>query len=192
MITTVQIANLALLRAMTTAQIDDLSEPSKEAQVCNAFMDQCRDLILESHDWPFARKRTALALSGTAPTGWLYSYAIPADCVRSRSIADSLTVRPADRLIPFVIEGTLIYTNQVDAILVYTTRITDAQRFAPSFADALSYLLSAEIAVPLQLDLKAAERNRQLSEQKRLRALADARNAEQQPNDPPDSFTGSR
>lgn len=55
---------------------------------------------------------------------------------------------------PFAIEtdssgARVILTNQADAMCRYTERVTDAGRFSPLFADALSWKLAAYLAGPV-------------------------------------------
>jgi len=49
----------------------------------------------------------------------------------------------------FDIEGAVLYTNEPEAVLVYTRDVTDSTQFTPSFMTALSYLLGSYLAGPI-------------------------------------------
>lgn len=151
----IAICNLALARVGSQSFIDALSESSREAILCSQFYERKRDELLEAVDWPFARRRAALALSGTPPSEWAYAYVFPEHCVAMRSIEDGLRVRRPEDRIPFRIEseaGTerpLIYTDQPNAVAIFTARVTNPARFSRTFADALSWGIASELAMPL-------------------------------------------
>lgn len=55
---------------------------------------------------------------------------------------------------PFIVESldsgaSVIYTNQANAQLQYTIRISDPTRFSPLFCEALGYLLASKLAGPI-------------------------------------------
>lgn len=123
---------------------------------------------------------TNAAASAQPPQPWLYSYAYPADCVQARFIMPTFNSVPSNvpgtaptptySLDPvrFLVSTDLdaqgnrvkvILTNQPGAILVYTTRITDANLFDGQFVIAFSNYLAARISIPLSGDkamMKAA------------------------------------
>lgn len=152
----IQIYNLALGHLGISTFVASLTERSKEATVCNQFFDGARDSLLELFDWNFARKRVRLALSPTVVTNWGYTYLHPTDAVKARRIAyPELRSLSADQRIPFEIatdgSARLILTDQVDAELIYTVRVTDPNLFAATFADALAAQLATRIAMPLSV-----------------------------------------
>jgi hypothetical protein len=152
----VQIYNLALARVGHSELVANESEGSIAQITCSLFYEQSRDFVLEDFPWRFAKKRVALAVvSGTPPAAWAYQYAVPADCVRIRAIAHPNTRTPrADSKIPFerATDGDqqLIFTDLVDAELIYTCKITDPSKFDASFTSALAYHLASELAIPLR------------------------------------------
>jgi hypothetical protein len=157
-LTPVQICNIALGR-IGSQKIADLTERSAEGMACNDLYELKRDEALEAAIWPFATVRSALTLQGTAPDEWGYSYAYPAQCMRAQRIDDGLRVRRREQEIPYAIEmdsqgRKLIYTDQPDAVLVYTKKLTDTTLFQPSFIDALAWLIGAELALVLPVDDK--------------------------------------
>ena len=161
MATQVDVCNWALARIAVTRTISALDETSQEASTCSLWLDQIIDLVLRDHPWPFARRDVVLALVEEQPTPeWLFSYRMPADCLRVRRIIDGK--RPNLPTYPMQIAGddagSLIYCDAEDAALSYTARVTDASRWPPDFADALAWRLAAEIAGPLAQSAAIADR----------------------------------
>lgn len=161
----VDICNLALLRLGTRSTIAALNEGSTEANACALAYATVRDALLAQHRWRFASRRVVLADLGNAPLGWGYRYAYPSDCLRARAVL------PARRLpgqtpteeasVPFEVAGDqdpagnplrVILTNQANAELLYTARITTAAMFDAPFVEALSWMLAAELAATLTGD----------------------------------------
>ncbi len=84
---------------------------------------------------------------------WDYQYSYPDDCMRVIGILTDLGDAESTP-IPFDLatndDGTtVIHTNEADAIVRYTSLVTDATRFSPAFASALGWKLAEEIAGPL-------------------------------------------
>lgn len=148
------IGNRALSRLGTRATISSLTENSAEARAINTWFAPTRDAILRARNWNFAKVTAALALSGTAPTRWTYSYAFPSDCLRfieiDRGAVVSIATTP---LLGFEIgsDGTnrFIWTDVQEAVGVYLQRVTDLSRADPEFLNALVDALAAAIAFPI-------------------------------------------
>lgn len=171
----VRICNLALSR-VGARRISSLSENTKESRECNKIYTDTRDVVLAAHDWGFARKHKTLAAIAT-PTypGWDYAYAYPTDCLAARRIKDDtgsvsqiaydleeeryrsvgkveFEVRATEAL-----DGKVILTDQADAVLIYTARVTDPNVFSIEFIDALAYRLASDLAVPLRADTRKSD-----------------------------------
>ncbi len=72
---------------------------------CTTFFDDCRDEILASHPWNYARKR-AFAIQTTNPLfGYDNAFTVPSDCLRALTIE-------GDPAAKFEREGGLILTNE--------------------------------------------------------------------------------
>jgi|LauGreDrversion4_2_1035121.scaffolds.fasta_scaffold00190_7 hypothetical protein len=161
----ISICNMALARVGVSSFISSLTEPSNEARVCALFYEQMRDYALRDYPWNFANTRVALSEAGDAPTNWEYMYVYPSDCLKARAIVPpGLRAPRSDQRIPFetgYYNGQrVIYSNLDQAELIYTKRIEDPTIFDPMFASALSYLIAAEIAMPLAVQPKVAEQAR--------------------------------
>jgi hypothetical protein len=155
---------MALSHIGSEARVSSISPPdgSVEAGHCATFYDQARTEMLEPGNWAFALKRQLLAQVTNTSNAWAYAYTKPADCQRALRIlrpSVAVTVFTQDRIAyphtddrdsaPFDVEGEVLYTNEPDAVLVYTRDVTDTTKFPASFVSALSYLLAAYVAGPI-------------------------------------------
>lgn len=168
MASVVQICNMALSHIGSDARVSSISPPdgSVEAGYCATFYDQARTELLEPGTWAFALARASLAQVANLSDLWLYAYTLPSDCLRARRIlrlGADITVFTQDEYqyqtddndsSTFEIEGSVLYTNAPNAVLVYTRDLIDTTRFTPSFTTAFSYLLSSYLAGPI---LKGSE-----------------------------------
>lgn len=78
----VDICNSALALLGDDATVASISPPegSPQADHCARFYPRARRQLLEMHDWSFASRRVALALSAVPPPfTWAYAYALPSD-----------------------------------------------------------------------------------------------------------------
>lgn len=174
----VDISNLALGHLGDKANVSSISPPDQSAQAghCARFYPIARDALQEMHTWGFCTRRVALALSASdPPSTWQYAYIAPSGVLNYLTIRDPYatddwadSVPMANSLggatfsarasiatpQPFVVETNdlnedVIYTNQENAVLQYTTRVTDTSKFSPLFTTSLSYLLASYLAGPV-------------------------------------------
>lgn len=208
MATEVSICNLALSSLGHTESISSLTEGSAAAIECNRWYAVCRDAVLEDFAWPFAEKFLVLASLGSPPTEWLYRYSFPSDCINplyivnpdnaatGRCITSSsdtfsdFYVRKKKE-IPYKVSGQdnvsrVILTDEEDATLCYTQKITNTNLFSPLFVMALSHLLASKLAIPLPISSDLAQLNFQQYQLTISQAWASAMNAEEK-NATPDS-----
>lgn len=165
----ITICNLALAGLGDEATISSIDPPEGSAQAEHAarWYPVALDALLEAHPggWSFATTRTPLALLTEEPvSGWEYAYARPADCVRCLSVHSPDATDdndPQAYTLEAAADGTVVlYTNQEDAVLRYTRRVTDTNKFTPLFSDALMLLLRSYLAGPVikgDAGLKAAK-----------------------------------
>lgn len=160
------ICNMALGKIGVSMFIADFVERSNEARTCRVFYDAARDRTLEESPWGFATRIADLQSIGSPPSGWLYRYRYPNDCLKARSVVIA-GMSVEDPGVPFrVVEdeasgGKAILTNYPTAILVYTARITNTKMFSALFDDAFSWALAADIASPLSAAPGMAQTARQ-------------------------------
>ena len=168
MASAVEIANAALQAVGATGTLAALDEATaarnREARVCLSHFDAARDQALADFDWPFARRRVALAeLSEDPPTGWGYVYGYPDGCLQPRKLTDPNASDPHAEQ-PYesgtISAGTAraLFTDVAEAVLVYTGRVEDPNLWSPWFVAALGWRLAVLVAMPLtgKLDVKRA------------------------------------
>ncbi len=178
----VDICNAALAELGDTATVVALVPPSGSIQAvhCARFYPMARDELLEAHTWGFSTKRVSLALlAETPPSPWSYVYDAPSDVVNFLAILDPAATDDYSAGLaqygnvsgsynynvgiytpqPFAVEtdstgNQVIYTNQQNAILRYSGKVTDTTTFGPLFTAALIKRLKAYLAGPV---IKGAE-----------------------------------
>jgi len=171
------ISNLALANIGDAATVVSLSPPSGSVQAvhCARFYPIARDTLLEMHQWDFTTKRVSLPLlTEVPPSSWQYAYAMPSDVLNTLEILDPQATDdysagliqygsytgPLGAMVsvytpqPYCIEldstgASVLYTNQQNAILRYTGKVTDTTTFPPTFVTALGYLLASMLSGPV-------------------------------------------
>jgi hypothetical protein len=172
----VDICNIALSHLGDIANVSSIDPPEGSAQAQHAarFYPIARDALLEMHPWSFTTKRIVLPLLSNQLEQWKYVYQAPSDVLDiiailapdamddySQDLPVSYTqvgiVNTGQGLYtpqPYEVEtlqdGTqVIYTNQEEATLRYTAKITDTTLFSPLFTSALTHLLASYLAGPV-------------------------------------------
>ena len=176
MASVVDICNAALAHIGAESLVTSIDPPdgSTEAGYCKTFYPLARRSALEVYNWAFARVRVQLSEVENQSTVWQYAYAVPAKCLTARRILPLAYIQSIglqtwpmgfdspifnwkvlDDLFnergssDFEIEGDVLYTNEPDAWLLYTTDITDSSKFSPMFTTALAMLLAGYLAGPI-------------------------------------------
>lgn len=172
----VDIVNLALGRLGDGATVSAINPSDGSAQADHGarFYPIARDSLLEMHTWGFSTKRVSLALLTNPWTEWTYAYAQPNDTLNLLAVLAPDATNDYSVGIPLAASyygtvntgtgiytpqeyaaevdasgNTIIYTNQINATLRYTGRVTDTTKFGPLFVDALSWLLASYLAGPV-------------------------------------------
>lgn len=189
-----EICNLALSR-VGAGFIDDINEVSVPAELCLLLYPIARDATLRDHDWNFARKRAAMATLDQDNDQYDYVYLMPADCLAVREIYNPNKGFKGDR-IPFELgldeDGSrvTILTDEYQAILIYTKKVTNASLFDSKFVDALAWRLASDLAQPLRGDIKLGQEF--LQQYARQIGDAKATNANEHYEDPSDTSVYER
>lgn len=182
MSTDADIGNMALSRLGTRATIADLTENSTEARQLNLWYATVRDDLLGMIDWTFNRVTGALALSGTAPDRWRYSYAYPSDCLKiwRLDFGTWYWTRWNGLAVPFEVasDGTnqFLLCDDSIATAIYGQRVTDPNRFSPAFVLAFVDCLAAAVALPITQKADLAERLARRAQDRVEKAMADSAN----------------
>jgi hypothetical protein len=175
----VDLCNMALSHLGARAQVSAIVPPdgSVEAGYCARFYPIARREAIEITSWPFAKTRTPLAEVANPSDHWHYAYALPADCIKPLRVlqlqylsASTYWPQP-DWIEPvaldtaltersgalFDVENGVIYTNEPEAVLVYTRDVTDTSKFTPLMSSGLSMLLAGYLAGPIIKGLDGAK-----------------------------------
>lgn len=184
--TAVQISNMALSRVGSTAFISALDEDTPEAELLALYYEQKRDSLLEQGAWPWATRRVTLSAlasyDATTEDVWEYVYALPADCLEVQDLWPGTRIPSSGDRIPFAVEWDatnacrVICTDEEDAVLVYTRKVTDATTFPGYFVDALAWALAAELALGLIGKPELFANAQAMADRSRAKALAKAGN----------------
>lgn len=172
----VDICNVALAHIGDSATVASIDPPegSAQAEHCQRFYPIARDSLLEMHEWSFATKRVALAMLGNPTTEWAYCYAAPNNLLNTIAVLDPAAADDTSVALampsawvetpipfggvytpqPYVLESaddgtSVIYTNQPNAVLRYTARVTDTTKFSPLVVETLGWALAGLLAGPV-------------------------------------------
>lgn len=159
----IQVCKMGLSHIGSDASITSISPPdgSVEAGYCATFYPVARPEMIELGNWHFTLARATLAEVTNDSETWAYAYALPSDCISAKRILrpgyqltvftqDESSYSPNDNdSADFAIEGQVLYSNEPEAVLVYTRDVTDTTKFTPSFTLALSYLMASYLAGPI-------------------------------------------
>jgi hypothetical protein len=147
----VEICNMAISHLGTGKDIASITESSEEARACNRFYETAKDSVMEDYPWPFARTFATLNLIATDPTEeWSYSYRYPTDCLRINRLQNERSFETRQSRVNYIIGsdtgGRIIYTNEQNAKIEYTRRISTVTLQSASFNLALSFRLAMLVA----------------------------------------------
>lgn len=149
MITEVSIANSALIK-ISCERIISLDDDLVRARLAKEQYPKLRDFVLEAFPWTFAQKRAALAQDSDTPAwGYTYQYPLPSDYYR---------ITETDGTFEHVIEGRMLLTDESSVNIKYTAIQSDPGKFTPTFAEAVSTALAADLAYPLVQSSELADR----------------------------------
>ncbi len=109
-------------------------------KACRLAAPNVRDRLLQLYPWVFARKSVTLT-QGASVQGWSYGYVIPADCLKV------LTVLSGGEAVDWEEANSYIYTNGSGAVVRYTVKIEDMQKWPGAFRDAFTYELAVEVGM---------------------------------------------
>ena len=165
------IVNLALSR-LGQPSISAMSEASTEAAQATAVWENALYTTLHAFRWPFCSKRVELALVEESPENYpyAYKYALPSDIIQPYEIIGDFP----EQHIPFLVEGTYLYTDRETAVLSYTYKELRCSRFSPTFCDALSWRIAGDLSLSLAGASTYAQRAQQQYDACLMQARAQA------------------
>ncbi len=151
---------LAHLGDQKIESLDSSLEPNNRlVELCNIYLPQARDELLESLPWTFARKRAALSATTAPVFEWTYAHSLPADCLRILELRSGSNYD--SRLEDFHIEGAVIMSDSQFVGAIYVHQATAAENYSASFAGALARLLASYLSGPVKGDPRESDRHRQ-------------------------------
>lgn len=166
----IQICNLAL-GMLGIPAITSFDEPNNNAKLCKQFFPVLRDRVLRDHAWSFATTFAPLTPT-TQPSpdpDHIFICPLPGDCIRILAISPSAPYRKI---------GRSVCVDSPHHSLVYIRRVENPDDFDETFAEALQYLLAAEIGMANTRDPQLVSMFRQEYEKR----LAIARSIDSQEN----------
>jgi hypothetical protein len=170
MATDIEIVNSAIAK-LRGRPILSFNDNSVEARVATTLYHPKRKSLLRSHPWNFATRRVALpVLSGvTIPWEYTTAFQLPSDTLRLLGT----DISPDE---DWTHEGWRVLANrsEVNAKILYD--LTDSSKFDACFCEVLSYILAADMALPLTNGSTIAENMKKMAKE----ALAEARSFDAQ------------
>lgn len=138
--TSIEICNSSLA-ILGMPPVVSLEDESNSARQCRTLFPILRDRVLRDHLWSFATAFAELQQLAEASPEERFSFvcALPADLIRVISIEGSGKYRK--------IAGKKILVQALPARIAYIRRVTDSGEFDGCFAEALQYLLAAELCM---------------------------------------------
>lgn len=154
MLSTTEIANVALSHLGIGKEIDDVTERSQEAAAFRRYFKLALSTVLRDFAWPFATKYVALGLVtefvATDKSEYRFAYRKPADALTIRKIGSGIRRDTADTMVPFTEsfdnDGVLILTDLREARVEYTAYTEATSIYPDDFTMALTYKLASLIA----------------------------------------------
>lgn len=153
----VDICNMAIAN-VGGQPILSLDESGKSADACRLRFEESRLQTLAKCLWNFAslwQVGVRMDMPSKPPYRYVYSY--PTNALK---LFEILRDNPADPKVPFEVTanpegaGKLIHTDHERPVFVYNIDVKDSSEFSVEFREAMAWLLTSKIAVPLTKDLK--------------------------------------
>ena len=132
-------------------KINTITEENKKARTANVIWQHClEELVASGPIWNFCIKRKALDLDTNTP---VYEYSnqfnVPSDSIRLVDVEDDVTYKE---------EGGYILSNQSSLNCRYLWAQSDATKYTPGFASALSTRLAVDFAIAIAQDTELADK----------------------------------
>ena len=141
------ILSAALLK-IGANEIVSFNDGTRESQVAATIYPIVKSAELGNYNWNFTATVANLSRYTDTPTDtkWSYSFAIPADHIRTITAYDENMTS-----IPYLDEGNRIYANSLVVLLRYHADCNE-NSFSAQFTDALVSKLAYELCNPLMGD----------------------------------------
>ncbi len=136
------IANTAL-RMLSERAIASFDVDSTAARVCLLNFQPAIDEVTSEFEWTFARARAGLIRDADTPnyTEYSYAYTLPDDMITLLSLSTK----------SYLIEGSLVYTDETDPVALYIRRLTEVSDGVPRIVPGVIIPTFFETAVATRL-----------------------------------------
>lgn len=183
--TPADLVNLALARIGYPLSVGDLYDGSKASRAALNVYSQTLDACLRDGEWGFAQRQVSPTLLKQAPPGgyfdapwttanppypWAYSYELPSDYLKIRSVRPTpgflLEMDPTPLLFNVVNDSgysparRVLVCNQGSVLLTYTGQVTNPVQWNADFIEVMAAALARELA-PTLADQNVAMAERQ-------------------------------
>jgi hypothetical protein len=150
--TKISICNAALSLTGSKLIQDFDTDSTIAGQLCRLHYSDSVEELLERHPWGFATGRVTLTAHAQDAPAFTYdnAFQLPDDFLTVREAAENTNDTP------WKIEGRYVYSNLDTIDFVYVKRVDDTSKFTPLFRQALIYLLTAKLAMPLTRSMSMA------------------------------------
>lgn len=166
MASSTDICNLALSH-IRGGSINSMEDNTQQAKQCALFYDILLDQMLTDNPWPFAKSVKPLSLLDVDVFGYSQVYKYPSDCLyieellpeyldvnNEVGVSQQVEMSAVQKFkVPYEIMSLngvkVIVTNYSNLRIRYRNRVTDAGLLPVQFYTTFSYLLAANLAIPL-------------------------------------------
>jgi len=145
------------------SRITGIDEGSINANHCLTFYPKLRDDLLRTAHWRFAAAREELVQDVEKPLfEFAFQYSLPLDFLKIREYngasldTTNLALFERATVRRYEIEGRKLVTNDAEAKIVFTKRITDPNIFDSLFYQTLTTWLASKLANGITKDTKRA------------------------------------
>ena len=146
------IANGALVK-LGQDLINNITDNSKAARVCNERIDNAKEVVLNSAYFNGSLKRVELAaLTSTPPYYYSNEFQLPSDCLKL------VTVDPKNKDTDYALEQGKIYYDGTSLEIIYISNIEDFNLLDPLVNEAISCYLAHDISYLLTKDNQLVDR----------------------------------
>ena len=141
----ITICNLALSR-LGAEPISSFLEDNKNSRLSGYVYGPARQWLLSTIYWTFARKVVDLNVLAAVHPYYLYQYQLPVDCLKPFYIDRRRVYRKWE------VEGSRLVTDITPVTLHYVYDVVNSGLFTQGFANALSWVVQADLAYPIVQD----------------------------------------
>lgn len=133
--------------------INNIDEPTLNAQTCALWYPICRDLMLSAANFQFSTKiRTLAALSVVVPD-FEYTYQYPSDTIHINRVMRPGEERTVSNKVWYQVFNVnsvkVIATHEPDLLMEHRVRVTDLNLYDVNAIKALSHLLASNIVTDI-------------------------------------------